>query len=232
MKVRKKLFYYIICIAAIAVICLFSGLFIVGDREYSVIEAILFLPMQKLGDSDMKSAFGACYHGWLYLLMPVVVSAPSVSYIYDEIKSRFYISVWGRMGKYRYLYSRYIYSVLSGATAACLGILLYTAIISCFFGINPTMEIIGYEDKTLIELILCLGKNILYISLYGGAMSLLASFIIFIYNNLYFSLSMVFIISYMLRDCFVRVNFIYPAAGILMFIVLYAVMWRFRGERV
>ncbi len=232
MKVRKKLFYYIICIAAIAIICLLSGLFIINDSECSVIEAILFLPRQKLGDSDIESAFGACYHGWLYMLMPVVVSAPSASYIYEEIKSRFYVNVWGRMGKYRYLYSRYIYSALSGAAAACIGVLLYTAVISCFFGINPTKEIIGYEDKTLTELILRLGNNILYISLYGGVMSLLASFIILIYNNLYFSLSMVFIISYMLRECFVSVNFIYPAAGGIMFLALYSVMWRFRGERV
>ncbi len=232
MKVRKKLLYYIISIVSIVIICLFGNLFLLMEKQYSVIEAILFLPKQMLGHSDMEGAFGACYRGWLYLLMPVVVSAPSVSYIHDEIKSRFYINVWGRAGKYRYLYSRYIYSALSGAAAACIGLLLYTAIISCFFDINPTVEIVGYENKTLLSIILCLGREILYISLYGGTMSLLASFIIFIYNNLYFSLSMVFIISYMLRTCFVSVNFIYPAAGILVFLVLYAVMWHFRGERI
>lgn len=232
MKIRKKLFYYIIGIAAIIVICLFGGLFIWADRQYSVIEAILFLPGNRLGITNIESAFGACYRGWLYLLLPIVVSAPSVSYLYDEIKSRFYISVWGRQGKYRYLYARYLYSAVSAATTAFLGVLLYAVIISCFFDFNPTEEIIGYEDKTVSGILLYIGSNILYISLYGSAMSLLASFIILLYNNLYFSLSIVFIISYISRTYFVSVNFIYPVAAILMFLVLYGIMWRFRSERV
>lgn len=232
MKIRKKLPYYIIGIAAVIVICLFGGLLIIDDREYSVIEAILFLPRRKLGTTDIERAFEACYRGWLYLLLPVVVSAPSVSYLYDEIKSRFYISVWGRQGKYRYLYARYLYSAASAAVAAFLGVLLYAVIISCFFDINPAEEIIGYEDKTMAGTLLYLGSNILYISLYGSAMSLLASFMILLYNNLYFSLSIVFIISYISRTYFISVNFIYPVAAILMFLVLYGIMWRFRSEKV
>lgn len=232
MKIRKKLPYYIIGIAAIIVICLFGSLLFFDDREYSVIESILFLPGRKLGITNIESAFDACYSGWLYLLLPVVVSAPSASYLYDEIKSRFYINVWGRQGKYRYLYARYLYSAASAAVTAFLGVLLYAVVINCFFDINPAEEIIGYEYKTVTGILLYLGRNILYISLYGSAMSLLASFIILLYNNLYFSLSIVFIISYISRTYFVSVNFIYPVAALLIFLVLYGIMWRFRSERV
>lgn len=233
MKVRKKLLYYIISIAAITVLSFFGGLYMDWDRDYSVIEAILFLAKEKLDTIDIQWAFEACYTSWLYLLLPVVVSAPSVSYLYDEIKSRFYMNIWGRRGKYRYLYSRYLYSLISGMATAFLGMLAYTLIISFFFGINPAIVTIeDYRENTLYEVVLYLAQNILYISLYGGAMSLLASFVLFIYNNLYFSLSIVFIISYLLRSWFVSINFIYPLSGICMFLVLYAVMWRFRSERV
>lgn len=230
--IKKKCVFYIFGIIGIMIVSLLGGLGIVSDKEYSVISAILNLPSEQLKMWGIREAFNSCLSGWLYVLMPIVVSVPTVSYIYDEIKSKFYINVIGREGRYRYLYSRVAYSALSSAVISLVGFALYTSIICMFFDVNRSVEVIGESRITVLQLIVFIFLRILFMVYYGIAMSLFASFMVFLYPNLFFDLSVLFIVSYVSRDVFISGNFIIPTVIITLLLMLYIIMWKFRSERI
>lgn len=227
MKIRKKLLYYILSAVTLAFICSFGILFGDGETFVSVISAVITLPGAELSDYSMFHAFGSGMTGTIDMLLPVCCAIPSASYIYDEIKSGMISYVQMRKGKYRYIYSIYAYSAVSGAASVLAGLAVYMIFTAFFFPFETAME-----PATVFGIVTEMGLLILNKMMYGAAMAVCASFLICIYTNLYFVLSFLFIIAYVARDIFYVSNIMYFIITLIIMAVLYGVMWRYRGERI
>lgn len=236
MKVRKKLPYYLIGVLAVFALSLIGPLRAIGEKNesISVIRAVIRLSRETLWESTAQDAFGACFSAWLYMLMPIVAAIPSASYIYEEVTSRFYMGVELRKGRYSYVYSRFLYSAVSGIVTVSAGLAVYAVFVCCMFPLNPVgdVAIVGYEAVSRTELVGYILLKILYIGLYGMAMSALASFLVYLYSNLYVDLSVLFIVSYLLRGMAMKGKFIFPLAVMAVMAVLYGIMWKIRSDRI
>lgn len=236
MRVRKKLPYYLIGALAVFALSLIGPLRAIGEKResISVIRAVIRLSRETLWESTAQQAFDACFSAWLYALMPIAAAIPSASYIYEEVTSRFYMGVELRKGKYSYVYSRFLYSAVSGIVTVSAGLAAYAVFVCCVFPLNPVNDAaaVGYEAVSRAELAGYILLRILYIGLYGMAMSVLASFLVYLYSNLYVDLSILFIASYLLRRTAMEGKFLFPLAAMAVMAVLYGIMWKIRSERI
>lgn len=230
MKVKKKLLFYILGSIAIFVLSLLGPFYIQenGQETISLIVSILRLPKDILWQHNVESAFCSGITMWLYLLMPVVACIPSASFVYEELKSKFFMNTEFRKGRYRYVYSRFVYSAVSAAAIVIIGLTLHALFAFCIFPLNPIGEPV---EIGVWEMISRIYSQIIPIALYGMAMSVVATFLVYLYPNLYVNLSLVFIISYVLREIAMRENVIFLVIMLGMF-VLYGIMWKFRSEHI
>ena len=215
MKVRKKIPCYILGVAAVVVLSLLGPLRQMGDGSISVLTGIVRLSRATLQESTAETAFRAYASPWMYTLMPIVASLPSVSFIYEELKSRFYRETEFRKGRNRYVYSRFLYSAVSGAVTVTVGLAVYALV-----------------EISIWELVLYLSSRILYVAVYGMAMSVLASFLVYVYPNLYVDLSLLFIAAYMLSERAMMETLIFPLILLVVMAMLYGFMWRVRSEHI
>lgn len=234
MKAKKKIPYYILGAAALVFLALLGGLRTkVDGSSISVITGVMRLPREALQQIEAESAFRAGATLWLYTLLPVVVSIPSASYIYEELKSGFYMGTEFRKGRYRYIYSRFLYSAVSGALTVVAGLSAYALFVCCVFPVNPVgIDIGGYIGINVWQLGWRILAVILYMAAYGMVMSALASFLVYVYPNLYVDLSLVFIVSYILRETAMKENFVLPLSLISALAIVYGIMWRVRSEHI
>lgn len=231
---RKKIIYYILGIVAIIAICMLGSLKIINGVEFSVWTGIWKLPKEVLNTCTIQNAFDAGVSGWIYILMPLIVSIPSASCIMDEIQSKFYLYIEGRKGKGKYVYSRFFRNIVSAGSISFLGIGIYTLIIVLIFPINPIyteVETVGLMEMSVHMLIGYVFVKFIYILLYSIAISLFASLLVLIYQNLYFDLSIVFILNYIFKDFFMKNKILYPVVIIAVMFILYHIVWKIRGEK-
>lgn len=235
MKVRKKLPYYLIGALAVFALSLIGPLRAIGEKResISVIRAVIRLSRETLWESTAQQAFDASFSAWMYALMPIVAAIPSASYIYEEVTSRFYMGVELRKGRYSYVYSRFLYSAVSGIVTVSAGLAAYAVFVCRVFPLNPVGDAaVGYEAVSRAGLAGYILLKILYIGLYGMAMSVLASFLVYLYSNLYVDLSILFIASYLLRRTAMEGKFIFPLAVMAVMAALYGIMWKIKSERI
>ena len=233
MKVKKILPYYILGASALVFLALLGGLRTKDDgSSISVITGVMRLPKEALQQIEAESAFRAGATLWLYTLLPVVVSIPSASYIYEELKSRFYMGAEFRKGRYRYIYSRFLFSAMSGALTVVMGLSAYALFVCYVFPVNPVIDIGGYIEINVWQLGWRILAVILYMAAYGMAMSALASLLVYVYPNLYVDLSLVFIASYIFRETAMKENFVLPLCWISILAIAYGIMWKVRSEHV
>ena len=168
----------------------------------------------------------------MYLLLPIAAAAPSSSYLYEEITSRFCMALEMRMGRYRYVYTGFLYSAISGGVVVALGLVSYFLLMGCIFQPSP-----GYAYGVaaggmggMAGAALAMLPRILHMSLYGMAMSLLSSFFVYVYPKLYFDLSILFLVSYLLREAAMKEAFLLPASMIGALAALYGMVWRIRSR--
>ncbi|GEM_PF-5275809 len=229
MKVRKKILYYILSAIAVALTCSFGPLFDDGDGMVSVIGAIVTCSKDRLSEYTIFRAFNSGMTGTIDMLLPVCCAVPSASYIYDEIKSGMFPYIHMRRGRYRYIYSAYAYSAISGAATVMAGLITYIIFLSFFFHFGAGG---AAEPEGMSAIITQTGFVVINKMMYGAAMAVCASFLIYMYANLYFVLSVLFIISYAARDIFYVSNISYFIATLAVMAVLYGIMWRYRSERI
>ena len=111
------------------------------------------------------------------------------------------------------------------------GLAVYAAAVCIIFPVNAAGSDAGVEMDTA-KFVICMLAEILYLAAYGMAMSVFASFMVYLYQNLYVDLSMLFIAAYLLRETAMRGNFAFPLLLTGILAVLYGVMWKFRSERI
>lgn len=236
MYVRKKGFYYILGVLAIVVLASMGSLRLLdSDASLSVAVAVLRLPRSSLLEFSSERAFDACATSWMYVLLAVIAAIPSASCIYEELASRFYMGVEQRMGKYRYAYSRMLFAGVSGGALSAAGLGAYALAVSCIFPLNPiyagSQGAYGDGSMTAASLLLSLGLKILYMASYGMAMSMFATFLVFLYPDLYTCLGALFILGYLLKDAAMAGAMLLPWGMAAALAAACGILWRVKGGR-
>ena len=68
-----------------------------------------------------------------------------------------------------------------------------------------------------------------YFILYGIMLALIGTLFVYIYLDLLFDMSLVFIFAYFSANLFLEDNYIFPAAFIVICTVMYGIIWRIRS---
>jgi len=188
----------------------------------------------KYCDEYMLSAvINACNSEWFYTLIAVIVGIPAVSFVYEQIKNGSLRMYESRIGRNRYIMNQILYCIISSAIICLIAFGLYIAIAVSFFNIIPDNIVsVDGNENMVSECILVIIKSYAYIVLYGIMMSLLLVLIMYIYQDLLFNISLVFIISYKMRYIAMNQNFMIVIMGIIFLVVIYHVMWKIRGEKI
>ena len=217
-----------------ALICLLGGILIVNGKNYSVFNVIWELPQSAFQNYGVKEVFDIGTTGWLYILIPVV-SVPFASYFSDERKSKFYLYLKGRQGTLHYLCSRCLYALCSSAAVLFAAIGSYILLISFYFDLNPNHDgatiVGGVETVSVQGLCFHIAGKLLYLLVYSTAMSLVTAFLIYLYNDLFVNLSLVFLLNYLLKNQFFQDKMLYPIAVLLILVVVYATVRKVRCEK-
>ncbi len=232
---RKKIIFYVLGIVAIVVICMQGSYKIISGITFSVWDVICKLSGDELNACSIQGAFDSGVSGWIYILMPLIASIPSASCIMDEIQSKFYLYIEGRKGRKRYISSRFFYNIMSAGSITFFGLGIYTIIIALIFPLNPVyknIEVIGSVEMSVWMLVEYIAATFAYMLLYAISVSLFVSLLVLIFQNLYFDLSVGFILNYMLKDFFMQGNIIYLIVIIAVMFVLYRSVWKIRGEKI
>lgn len=235
MRIRKKLLYYLLGILVILVVLVFGPLRVVGDRErpVSVLWSIVHLSKDLLWQSSSMDAFDAGFSPWFYTLLPLVCAVPSVADLHGELASRFYMAVELRRGKYRYVYSRFLRASASGALMAAAAVFFYAVFVCILFPLNPVgITIWGCEEITAGGQACHIWWKLFYVAMYGMTMSVLASFFVFLYPNLYVDLSALFVVSNLARHTAGLGELWFPLVMLAGLAVFYALMWKWRSETI
>ena len=231
---RKKKVYFFASAAVAALICLLGGILIVNGKNYSVFNVIWELPQSAFQNYGVKEVFDIGTTGWLYILIPVV-SVPFASYFSDERKSKFYLYLKGRQGTLHYLCSRCLYALCSSAAVLFAAIGSYILLISFYFDLNPNHDgatiVGGVETVSVQGLCFHIAGKLLYLLVYSTAMSLVTAFLIYLYNDLFVNLSLVFLLNYFLKNQFFQDKMLYPIAVLLILVVVYATVRKVRCEK-
>ncbi len=234
--VRKKAPYYILGIAAIAVLASMGPLcYLDNDESLSVAAAVVYFPKERLLGFSAEDAFHSCATSWMYVLLAAIAALPSASSVYEELASRFYMEVEGRMGKYRYVYSRLLYSAASGGVLSAAGLVAYALAVSCIFPLSPIypggQEPYGSNAMMAGALLLSIGAKTLYMASYGMAMSVLAMFLVFLYPDLYTCLGVLFTIGYLLKEAAMAEAMLLPWGMAAAGAAACGILWKMKGGR-
>lgn len=231
---RKKKVYFFVSVVVVALICLLGGILIVDGKNYSVFHVIWELPPSAFQNYGVKEVFDIGTTGWLYLLIPAV-SVPFASYFSDERKSRFYLYLKGRQGTLRYLCLRCFYALCSSVVVLSAAIGSYLLLISFYFDLNPNYDgatiVGGVETVSVQGFCLHIAGKLLYLFVYSTAISLVTSFLIYLYNDLFVNISLSFLLNYMLKNLFYQDKVIYPIIVLLVLGVVYAIVRKVRCDK-
>lgn len=181
----------------------------------------------------LSAIINACNSEWFYTLIAVIVGIPAVSFVHEQIKNGSLRMYESRMGRNNYIMNQILYCIVSSAIICLIAFGIYIAIAVSFFNIIPDNIVsVAGNDNMVSECISGVIKNYAYIILYGIMMSLLLVLIMYLYQDLLFDISLVFIISYKMRYIAMNQNFMIVIMGIIFLAVVYHVMWKIRGEKI
>lgn len=231
---RKKIFIYVIGIAAVVIVCLLEPFILIGKEQYSVLGSIVRLSREERQHYTVIDAIRHGISGWAYILVPIIASIPQASCVNDKITSRFCLFAESRQGRMQYAFTDLLWNLISSSITSLIGFGIYALICDTFFPTNPDMsqiQIIGYEEISFTSQFLYITNKFLYMTLYCIAISLVTSFLVMIYQNLYFDLSVIFILNYMLRRLFMRDLIYIPLIIIGITALMYGPIEKLRSRR-
>lgn len=230
--IKKNIKYYLIAIIAFFVLAICSPYRMLGlnAETISVIEGLIKLPKEILFESTIEDVFSTCQSQWMYVLLPIIASIPSAFYIHNEIKSKFFLNVEFRKGKYKYIYSRFLFSAISAGVIVIASAFVYAVLVCSVFPVNSIQDIYGEETNTIFQCFVWMLGNTLQMSLYAMAMSVVVSFLLYLYNNLCVSMSLLYIIAHLLRTISAKEYMIVSVILFSSMLALYGIMWKYRRE--
>lgn len=155
---------------------------------------------------------------------------PVALYVFHELKSKSYLNVMIRKGKYRYIYSRLLNAMTGTLFVVLAAMLIYSVILLICFPMEADNIIVPSGDVyTLGKFISDMMLQIGYFILYGIMLALIGTLFVYIYLDLLFDMSLVFMFAYFSANLFLQDNYIFPAAFIVICTVMYGIIWRIRS---
>lgn len=231
---RKIMFFYILAILSLVIMCMLSRCCNIGmnDETYSVLKVILSFSKEQMKQNGI--VLGMATNGigtyWTYLVMSVTLSMPVALYVFHELKSKSYLNVMIRKGKYRYIYSRLLNAMTGALFVVLAAMLIYSVILLICFPMEADNIIVPSGDVyTLGKFISDMMLQIGYFILYGIMLALIGTLFVYIYLDLLFDMSLVFMFAYFSANLFLQDNYIFPAAFIVICTVMYGIIWRIRS---
>ncbi len=200
MKARKKLPAYSFGVLAIVAVALLGNMNF-ERKNITALAAILELPREELrAHFSLLSAWAVVSSKGMGLILPIVAAIPSASYVYEEVAGRFYMGAEMRMGRRRCACSHFRYAALSGGAVAAAGLFSYALLAACVFPVGVETDGMALSESLQEVAAGYILPDVLYFTLYGMAMSALASLLVFLCAKLYFSLSVLFILAHMIGE--------------------------------
>lgn len=231
MSIRKNIPYYFLAIFGIIFLSLIGDLALVGrgDKVISVLKAVMRLPTSALKNFSSASAFHS-HESWMVAeFLPLIVSVTSAVQVYSEKKSRFDQFYQIRSGRRRFYIKRLTGAALSGLLITGTAIFLYAAWCAWVFPLNASVDSdMTYTWSAYVQEVTQEG---ICLSLYGMAMSALTSAFVMIFPNLYVCLSLLFLLSYILRNAALDQNYLVPVIIMSAAVIVYGINWKVRWER-
>lgn len=235
MIVKKKMPYYIFAVAVIEFIFLLSDCMIYGNETYSYIKTVFTFEKEYLAGQYVTAAhtLGMASTYWSYIIMSVAVCIPTISEFFDELNSGLHLGIQMKKGRYRYIISKCFFSYISGAVTVFIALFIFLVIISLTLPINyesaaSVMESLSTDGmKELINTFL---RQSVTFMLYAGAMSLTGILTVFIYADMLFDLSLVFILAYFTINPFIYRILWLPAAFTVFLFILCPLLWKYRSR--
>lgn len=220
-RLKKKFIYYVLIILALFFMCLRGDLLVEEGVVYSVLDVIKGLPGGR--SIDAATAFRSGVTWWVYLLLPVVC-IPFASYLSEERKSGYYLFEKERQGTVRYLLVKSVFAFTSSALILFVVIAAYAAVVYYNF------------DSALSGGWMVFGRQVLakyaYVQVYAFMLSCMAGLFVYVYNDMYVDISLVLVLNYIFKDIFIKDRLSYPAAALLLTLVLYVVIKKTRCDAI
>lgn len=233
---KKKKVICAIGIMSIVILCLTAPYKLgANGNSYSVLGCIINKRMA--GTGSVISAFGTGTSSlWFYIIAPLIVSIPVLSYLSEVWKSAYSKMELMRTGRIKYNLKRIAWMFGGCACMLFAGITLFVVILLPFFSLADTyyfQDEVGSTGilESVYELILIIIKKYMYMLGYSYTVSVLAAIILFFYNDLYVVISIVFSLLYVIREWIYEENsfmVIIPAI-VLSFIFILLGKWSERS---
>lgn len=182
---RKKKIIAIIGILAVALIGLLAPYKLGADGvSYSVLDCIM-----NRGGVERGEVYSAFHTGtsffWFCILAPLIVSVPVLAYISDVEISGFNKAEKIRTGRMKYNFRRLGWMLGGCAILLFLGLLLYMIALSSALPLSFSADYL---------------KKYLYILGCSFVASVFAADLLFVYNDLFFVMSIAFAVLYIFRN--------------------------------
>lgn len=225
-----------LCLASIVLLCMSDTGIMNHNMPYSFFDAISKCSESRLKESTIQSifAYGSSSY-WFYLVMPIVAAIPVASFISDEWKNKFHLYEKMRGGTFWYLRSRSAYALVNCAVVLFLGLGVYMLVVCRYFNLEAVytegVMFTGGEQEGIAELLHYCAAKYVYLVVYSFAISLFILLLVLLYNDLFFDLSVAFILNYLFRDWFRGDRIVYPLLLIAFLLIAYMLLWK-KGKKV
>lgn len=231
---KKKKVIFVIGIISIAIISLLAPYKGGPGGSYSVLGCIMNLELVEPGAISSAFSMGTASL-WFYILAPLIVAVPVLSYISEVEGSEFNKMEKMRTGRIKYNAKRVGWMIAGSACMLFLGILLYMAVILPFFELSDAYYFQDeVKDESTLKLIYGLAvifiKKFVYMLGYSSAVSVFAACVLYIYNDMFFVMSIVFAMLYVLRDWIFAGNVLQVIILAIIFAVTFILLGKW-GDR-
>lgn len=220
---KKRWILTVSGIISIALIGLLAPYKQVDGNPYSVFECIMNLNLIDYISIDSAFSAGTAFF-WFYILAPLVAAIPILSHISEVEKSGFSTTEKIRSGRVRYYLQRLWRIIISCFYILFSGLLLYTAFLLPLFWLPDTM---ANEPDIIFNFIQLFLKKLIYMLGFGVIAAVFSACIIWLYNDLFFVMSITFTVSYIFRNVLFEENIF----RIIILLVILALIYILLGKR-
>lgn len=202
---KKKKLVILVGIMSVIVLCLNApykqG---AGGNSFSVLGCILNKKM--LNGCSVGNAFSAGTASlWFYMITPIIVSIPILSYISEVRRSAYSRMEMVRTGRIKCNINRLLWMFKGCAIILFTGLVMYIVILLTQMNLADPYLVQNSAGNTgtseyIYGLLKIFIKKYVYMQVYSYTVSVLAAIIVYFYNDLFVVLSIVFSLIYVARN--------------------------------
>lgn len=203
------IFYFVLGVIAINLICFFSKIGEMDGNSVSVVEVIIHHYEELRCQTTWLDAFYSALYGWLILLLPVITAVAVTPLFCDEMKSQNYQLHIIRIGFGKYISGHFFSAFLTGFVLVVIALSIYVlCVVQLFPSVHDfgNMLIEGYEEMTITEMLRQIMVKLLQYGLIGGMLGVLSSVFVAFTRNIYINLALSFLVNYLFRNWLLMAN--------------------------